>query len=214
MLDQTLVLYATGSPLIVEYEEVCQRNGVKIAGVINNLPGGSNHSNLNAPQFSLDDIEKLISKRFVCPLFTPFNRYRAVTEALSLGLRSFEILTADENLLPLELVYGEGCFFNRGVICGASSSFGNHVVVNRGANLGHHFTAQDFVSVGPGVVTGGNVTLQRGALVGTGAVILPTITIGRHAVVGAGSVVTKNVDDYEVVVGNPAKKIKENRVDF
>ena len=41
-----------------------------------------------------------------------------------------------------------------------------------------------------------------------GAAILPGVCIGRHAIVGAGSVVTKDVPDYAVAVGNPAKVIK------
>ncbi len=47
-----------------------------------------------------------------------------------------------------------------------------------------------------------------GAIIGGGVTILPHIKIGEHALIGAGSVVTKNVPDYAVVVGNPAKKIK------
>lgn len=43
---------------------------------------------------------------------------------------------------------------------------------------------------------------------GAGATILPGVCIGRHAIVGAGSVVTKDVPDYAVAVGNPAKVIK------
>ena len=46
------------------------------------------------------------------------------------------------------------------------------------------------------------------AWVGAGATILPGVCIGRHASVGAGSVVTKDVPDYAVAVGNPAKVIK------
>jgi acetyltransferase-like isoleucine patch superfamily enzyme len=37
------------------------------------------------------------------------------------------------------------------------------------------------------------------------------ITIGKGAVIGAGSVVTKNVEPYSIVVGNPAKQIKERK---
>ena len=50
--------------------------------------------------------------------------------------------------------------------------------------------------------------IREYAWVGAGATILPGVCIGRHAIVGAGSVVTKDVPDYAVAVGNPAKVIK------
>ena len=44
--------------------------------------------------------------------------------------------------------------------------------------------------------------------IGANATILPGITVGEKAMVGAGAVVTKDVPDYAVVVGNPAKIIR------
>ncbi|MFY7860695.1 MAG: acyltransferase [Chitinophagales bacterium] len=50
--------------------------------------------------------------------------------------------------------------------------------------------------------------LKKGVSVGSNATILCGIEIGENAVIGAGSVVTKNVDPNSVVVGNPAKFMK------
>ncbi|MGN1413775.1 MAG: DapH/DapD/GlmU-related protein [Anaerovoracaceae bacterium] len=52
------------------------------------------------------------------------------------------------------------------------------------------------------------VLIQKGAWIGANATILPGVSIGKHAVVGACSVVTKDVPDYALVAGNPAKVIK------
>lgn len=52
------------------------------------------------------------------------------------------------------------------------------------------------------------ILIQKGAWIGANAVILPDVSVGKHSIVGAGSVVTKDVPDYAVVVGNPAKVIK------
>ena len=52
------------------------------------------------------------------------------------------------------------------------------------------------------------VVIKEGAWIGAGATILPGVCIGKHAVVGAASVVTKDVPDYTVVVGSPAKPVK------
>lgn len=53
------------------------------------------------------------------------------------------------------------------------------------------------------IIIGNNVQI------GAGAIILPGVIIGNNVIVGAGSVVTKNIKDKVVVVGNPAKVLKE-----
>lgn len=52
------------------------------------------------------------------------------------------------------------------------------------------------------------IHIKKGAWIGAGASILPGVTIGKHAIVGAGAIVTKDVSDYEVAVGIPAKIVK------
>lgn len=52
------------------------------------------------------------------------------------------------------------------------------------------------------------ILIKKGAWIGAGATILPGVCVGEHSIVGAASVVTKDVPDYAVVVGNPAKIIK------
>lgn len=49
--------------------------------------------------------------------------------------------------------------------------------------------------------------------IATNAIILPGVSIGKGAVVGAGAVVSKNVNDYAIVIGNPAKEITKKRID-
>lgn len=51
------------------------------------------------------------------------------------------------------------------------------------------------------------VKICEGAFIGAEVIVLKGVTIGKHSVVGAGSVVTKNVPDYEIWAGNPAKYI-------
>jgi len=53
-----------------------------------------------------------------------------------------------------------------------------------------------------------SVHIKTGAWIGYGAIILQGVTIGRNSVVAAGAVVTKDVPDYTVVGGIPAKTIK------
>ncbi len=61
-----------------------------------------------------------------------------------------------------------------------------------------------------GITTQG-ITIADGAWIGGGAVVLDGIYIGRNAVVGAGAIVTRDVPDYCVAVGNPAKVVRDMR---
>ncbi|MDO4978293.1 MAG: DapH/DapD/GlmU-related protein [Eubacteriales bacterium] len=58
------------------------------------------------------------------------------------------------------------------------------------------------------VLTCKPIHIKENVWIGAGATILPGICIGKNAIVGAASVVTKDVPDYAVVVGNPAKIVK------
>lgn len=53
------------------------------------------------------------------------------------------------------------------------------------------------------------IHIEEGAWIGAAAIITSGVRIGKNSVVGAGSVVTKDVPPYTIVVGNPAKPIKE-----
>ena len=58
------------------------------------------------------------------------------------------------------------------------------------------------------VITCKPILIKEGAWIGSGATILPGVTIGKYTIVGANSVVSKDVPDYAVAVGTPAKVIK------
>ena len=53
----------------------------------------------------------------------------------------------------------------------------------------------------------GSVRIKYGAFIGVGAIILPSVTVGKCAIISAGSVVTKDVPDFAIVGGNPARII-------
>jgi acetyltransferase-like isoleucine patch superfamily enzyme len=53
------------------------------------------------------------------------------------------------------------------------------------------------------------ITIEDNVWVGANSVITAGVTIGKHAVIGAGSVITKDIPEYSVAVGNPARVIKK-----
>lgn len=98
-------------------------------------------------------------------------------------------------------------------------SIGDNVTIKCGVWIWDGITIENNVFIGPSVTFTNDIyprskninfnkkktLLEEGCSIGANSTILAGITIGKYAMIGAGSVVTKNVDDYELVYGNPAK---------
>lgn len=67
---------------------------------------------------------------------------------------------------------------------------------------------EDYVTVGHRAVIH-SAHIKRGCLIGIGAIVLNGVTIGEGSIIGAGCVVTKDVEPYSLMVGIPARKIRE-----
>ena len=198
------VLYGTGSPIVVDYEETCERLGLGPAAIVNNL-GAQSWALNEARVIQLSDYTgSLLALAVTVALFTPGHRKTASEQARARGAHRFDPLLDPTAVLPRSLQVAEGVYVNAGVVIGGGSRLGAFALVNRGACLGHHNELAEWVSIGPGVKAGGGVRFGRGCVVGTGAVILPMVSIGANAVVGAGAVVTRDVPERTLVVGNPA----------
>lgn len=93
---------------------------------------------------------------------------------------------------------------------------GDRVNVRPGCHIGEGVVIEDDVFLGPGVYTSNDLypskikvpplatLIRKGAVIGAGAVLLP-VTVGKEAFVAAGSVVTRDVPDFAVAAGNPAR---------
>ena len=81
-----------------------------------------------------------------------------------------------------------------------------HNVLIIGGN--HNISRTDLPMSKQGMGKQGNIIIEDDVWIGAGAIILTGITIGKGSVIGAGSVVTKNIPQYSIAVGNPAKVIK------
>lgn len=89
---------------------------------------------------------------------------------------------------------------------GGKLEIGNNVDIAQDARiwtLQHDYDSPSYAAIGK------DVKIEDYAWIGAGATILPGVRIGRGSVVGTMSVVTKDVEDYTIVAGVPARKIGE-----
>jgi len=84
---------------------------------------------------------------------------------------------------------------------------GRHVAMRSNVYLAHDTTVGDFVFIGAGASIAGYAGIGRGAFIGINAAIREGVSIGDFAIVGLGACVSRDVADYEIVAGNPARRI-------
>lgn len=119
---------------------------------------------------------------------------------------------------------GKYCALGQNVNIANNVIIGNYVKIQNNVSVYEGVTLEDYVFCGPSVVFTNvkdprskfpqagsqfyiKTNVKEGATLGANATIVCGITIGKFAFIGAGSVVTKDVPDYALVIGNPAKII-------
>jgi sugar O-acyltransferase (sialic acid O-acetyltransferase NeuD family) len=95
-----------------------------------------------------------------------------------------------------------------GAVVSADAVVGQGCILNHKASVDHECQVGSGVHLAPAATLCGLVSVGDGAMIATGATVLPRINIGQGATVGGGAVVVKDVPDYAVVVGNPARVIR------
>lgn len=116
---------------------------------------------------------------------------------------------------------GENCRIGQNVLIGPNVKIGNNVKIQNNVSVYEGVTLEDDVFCGPSMVFTNvdrprsayprehsdylRTHVKRGATIGANATIVCGHTIGAYAFVGAGAVVTKDVPDYALVYGNPAR---------
>src|SRR5713226_2776587 len=117
---------------------------------------------------------------------------------------------------------GERCVLGQNVNVDGGTVIGNNVKIQNNVSVYTGAVIEDDVFLGPSCVLT-NVTnprsqvnrhslyetthLKRGCTVGANSTVVCGVTVGRYAFVGAGAVVTKNVPDFALVIGNPARQV-------
>lgn len=139
------------------------------------------------------------------------------TQKIGSGSRIWQYVV----ILP-DAAIGEDCNICSHCLIENDVIVGNRVTVKSGVQLWDGVRLEDDVFIGPNVTFSNDrfprskqypenfsqTIVKTGASIGANATLLPGITIGKGAMVGAGSVVTKDVPDYALVLGNPARFIR------
>jgi len=203
------IVYACRTPYALDIAEILWRCGRDIAYVVDNLPDPP-PSEIGPVCTPADLPSSAADLAVVIPQMTPGHRLEVHEEAVARGLTRFPVLVDPHAVVARTASLGEGVVVNTASVVAAGSQLARFVQINRSASVGHHNVLDEYASVGPGAVLAGHVHVGPGAFIGSGAVCAPEVRIGANAVVGAGAVVVHDVAPNTVVVGNPARVLRED----
>lgn len=106
---------------------------------------------------------------------------------------------------------GDGCFVGKMAIINSCATIGDDTVINTKSLVEHGCTVEDHVNISTNTTINGDVIVGEGTVLYSGTTVIGQRSVGKWSIVGAGAVVTKNIPDYVVAVGVPAKVIKDNK---
>jgi len=133
-------------------------------------------------------------------------------------------IVGDQACIRERVELGDDCILGRGSLIENDTTVGAGTRIQADAYVTAYSTLEEDVFIAPCVVTTNDdfmgrtekrkelmkgPTIRRGARVGGGAILCPGVEIGEEAFVGAGAVVTKDVPPRAVVVGSPARVLRD-----
>lgn len=116
---------------------------------------------------------------------------------------------------PFNIEIGHHVYINKNcdlITTGSKIQIGNFVMIGPNTSIiaqNHDISDWEVPMLLSGEYIKGNVTIKDDVWIGANVTILQGVKIGRGSVIGAGSVVTKNIPEFSIYAGVPAKKIRD-----
>lgn len=160
---------------------------------------------------SIELIHDLPDVRLLVCVGNPRNYFaRAeIVERLGLPERRYATVVHPFAQLSRSSTVGAGSVLLAGVVLTADATVSRHVAVMPHAVVTHDVVVRDYATLASGVKLGGGVVVDEGAYLGAGAMVREGVHIGAWSQIGMGSVVLRDVPEFEVWVGNPARKLRD-----
>lgn len=203
-MENIIIWGAKGQGLMAK--EVAEELDLNVAGFFDN------NRNIKSPFEYIPifhDIEEL--KRFEKSYFTVaigydhnIDRYKISKQLSDLGFKSIKLISTNAYVSKSSLIMDGVQIFANSVIM-PKVYIGEYSSISPSVTISHECIIGKGVFMGAGTSLCGEIEIGEFTVIGAGATILPRIQIGKNVVIGAGSIVTKDIEDNQIVYGNPAR---------
>lgn len=132
---------------------------------------------------------------------------------MNIPIQRFAVIVHKTAFVAKNAVLEPGVFVMSNSYIGPAAKIGYCTLVMANALIGHNTTVGPLCHFSVGSITSSYITIGKVSDVTLGARVLEKRNIGNYAVAGANSLITKDIPDYEIHVGSPAKFLKKVRLD-
>ena len=137
-----------------------------------------------------------------------FRVRQTIIAKTDVGLDRFETLIHPTACVSRLSRLGRGTVIFPKVTIASQVQVGNHVLILPGSVVSHNDVVGDYSLIASGACISGNVRIGQSRYIGANASITSAISIGDYCLIGMGAVVLRHVQDYAVMVGNPARCLR------
>ncbi|MEI0749728.1 2,3,4,5-tetrahydropyridine-2,6-dicarboxylate N-acetyltransferase [Brachyspira pulli] len=194
---------------------------IYIKGNLPNLQSSTNAKVFSSGNFHFvvgdyEDIKTILTE------YTKFiDDYYLENDRRNSGVPTLDYTTVNARIEPGAIIrdkvkIGDNAVIMMGAIINIGAEIGEGTMIDMGAVLGGRAIVGKNCHVGAGAVLAGvieppsakPVIIEDNVVIGANAVIIEGVHVGKNAVIGAGAVVLEDVEENQVVAGNPAKVVK------
>lgn len=159
---------------------------------------------------TLKDADEYLAenKEFIIGIGGTFNRKKINDKLTDLGGRAVTYRAPYVVLGRHNVILDEGINIMPFVFLANKVEVGYGSLLNTKSSLHHDVQVGKYCNIAPNATVLGGAKIADFTIIGSNATVLPGVKIGSNCIVGAGSVVTKDIDDDSIVMGVPAKRVK------
>lgn len=180
----------------------------EVAGFVDEFSSNAEHLGYPILASSIEELKNAEKYFFFIAIGNNYHRKRWYEKLKERRLRLINVVDKSA-LVSQRATIGNGCFIGKMAIVNSKSVVCDDCIVNSKALIEHGCYVSDHANISTNSVINGDVRVGMGSFLGSCSVTRGQLKIGKWVTVGAGAVVVDHVEDNKIVVGVPARVIKD-----